>query len=215
MKQWVAICVCLTSLAALGAPSGQAEQALADWLARQTQLRSFVANVEQQRALVTLARPLLAQGQVWVQPPDRMRWELGQPPQTIAIRAGQTLTVSYPLLGEVESFPLAGADNPAAQQALTLLQAGFPTSTAEFGQSYALVDASLDQGRWLFELQPQEPGSRRLLKAVALQVDAQNLQLLGTIFRFPDGSEMRNRFSAIVENQALQADLFSPPSEER
>lgn len=211
MKQWWAVWALMMSLTAA---ASDAEQALADWLARQSQLQSFVADVEQERALVTLSQPLVAQGRVWVQPPQHMRWELGRPPQTIAIRAGQMLTVTYPLLDEVERFPLDSADNPAAQQALTLLQAGFPASVAEFGRSYALVDGSFDEGLWQFELAPQESGSRRLLKSVVLEVDAQDLRLLGTIFRFPDGSEMRNRFSVIEENQSLDASLFLPPTQQ-
>lgn len=211
MKQWWALSALIISLTATAADD--AEQALEAWLQRQSQLRSFVAEVEQQRALATLSRPLVAQGRVWVQPPQHMRWELGQPPQTIAVRAGQLLTVSYPLLDEVEQFSLDAADNPAAQQALALLQAGFPVSIEEFGQNYAFIQGRKAEGLWQFELEPQQSGRRRLLKSIVLEVDAQNLRLLGTVFRFPDGSEMRNRFSAIQENQSLEADLFSSPTQ--
>ena len=56
------------------------------WHAAQTNLHTWTANFTQTRTLKTLRQPLVATGQVWFAKPDRFRWELGQPAQTIALR---------------------------------------------------------------------------------------------------------------------------------
>src|ERR1035438_6582913 len=75
--------LCLLSVAA----RADTNTALLDqWLSAQTNLHTWTADCIQTRSLPVLSQPLVSTGQVWVAVPDRFRWQLGQPAQTIALR---------------------------------------------------------------------------------------------------------------------------------
>ena len=82
-------------LAGITAPA-QSEKFPDQWIAAQANLRTWSADVVETRALKTLSQPLVSAGKVWVAIPDRFRWELGQPAQTIALRQPDQLCIIYP-----------------------------------------------------------------------------------------------------------------------
>lgn len=188
------------------------EAELERWLDRQTEIQHWQAQVSQTRHFKGLSQPLQARGRVWIAQPDRLRWELGEPPQTIAIRDGDTLTVHHPQLGETESFALAGDElSPAGQQAQALLAVGFPVSHDAFFAAYSLLSASEQGDHWQFLLKPRDAGTQRILDEVLLQVRADGWRLDATEFRFPDGSRMRNDFSSQRVGAAADEALFDGP----
>src|SRR5437667_5010187 len=102
--------------------------ALGAWLISQTNIQTWSAEVIQTRALKSLTQPLTASGHVWFAAPNRFRWELGNPPLTIAVRAPKEMLVIYPRLKRVERYPLEGNQAGEWRDALALLEAGFPRS---------------------------------------------------------------------------------------
>ena len=100
---------------------------LATWFATQTNLHTWSADAVQTRIIRTFSQPLVSTGKVWVVTPDRFRWELGQPPQTIAIRQPAQLVLIYPRLKRAEKYPLDDKPGPW-RDALALLEASFPRS---------------------------------------------------------------------------------------
>src|ERR671923_542334 len=78
------------------------------WLNAQTNIRTWSANVIQTRSLKSLAQPLTASGKVWFAAPNRFRWELGDPPRTIAVRQPDQMLVIYPRLKRLEKYSLTG-----------------------------------------------------------------------------------------------------------
>src|SRR5436190_174385 len=89
-------------------PAGGASSFLGAWLNSQTNIQTWSAEVIQTRALKSLTQPLTASGHVWFAAPNRFRWELGNPPQTIALRQPEQMLVIYPKLKRVEKYPLIG-----------------------------------------------------------------------------------------------------------
>src|SRR6516162_4191679 len=79
------LALCVAPSLCLGADSTKFEGLFDHWFAVQTNLQSWSADFTQTRSLKVLAKPLVATGKVWVAP-SRFCWELGQPPQTIALR---------------------------------------------------------------------------------------------------------------------------------
>ena len=104
---------------------------LVQWLAAQTNLQTWSADVTQVRSLKTLAQPLTARGQVWFAAPNRFRWELREPSPTIAVRQPEQLLVIYPKLKRAERFPLQGPQAGPWKETMALLEAGFPRSQAQ------------------------------------------------------------------------------------
>ena len=105
--------------------------ALTAWLAGQTNIRSWSSDFVQTRRLKSLTQPLTASSHMWFAAPNRFRWELGRPAQTIAVRAPDELLIFYPQLKRVEKFPLNAAKPGPCGDALSLLEAGFPRSRTE------------------------------------------------------------------------------------
>src|SRR5215831_15574805 len=100
MMTWRDLRVVLLGGLLLGPPRLCAEVGplLTSWLAAQTNIHSWSADFIQTRVLKSLAQPLTATGHVWFAFPNRFRWELGNPPQTIAVREAGELLIVYPKL---------------------------------------------------------------------------------------------------------------------
>ncbi|HVV72673.1 MAG TPA: outer membrane lipoprotein carrier protein LolA [Verrucomicrobiae bacterium] len=206
------------SLAAIGFIVGLAGRAsaaelkpeVASWMAAQTKIQSWSSDFVQTRALKTLAQPLTASGHVWFEAPNRFRWELGHPAQTIAVRAADELLVIYPRLERVEKFPLTGKQTGPWRDALALLEAGFPRSQSELEAQYNIVSQSVQDGTGEVVLQPKSNAARRMIPQLKISFDTKDFSLRSTELQFADGSTMRNDFKNPVLNPRIEPDTFSP-----
>src|SRR5947209_14918733 len=118
----------ITLFSRLSTDGAPLDPIVSSWLAAQSKVHSWSADFIQTRSLKSLTQPLTAKGHVWFAAPNRFRWELGNPPQTIAVRAVTEMLVIYPRLKRVERFPLSGDKAGPWKDALALLEAGFPRS---------------------------------------------------------------------------------------
>lgn len=202
----------LLSLAGATSAAAAAEMdpVVASWLDAQTKLQTWSADFVQTRTLKSLAQPLTSAGHVWFAAPNRFRWELGNPPQTIAVRAPAELLIFYPRLKRVERFPLAGEQTGPWRDALALLEAGFPRSRAELESRYNIISQTITDQRCALKLQPKSETARRMLPQLEIDFDTKDLTLRGTELQFADGSTMRNDFKNPVLNPKLDEWMFQP-----
>src|SRR6185436_2020288 len=114
---------------------------LTAWLSAQTNIQTWSADFTQTRTLKSLTQPLTGAGRVWFAAPNRFRWELGNPAQTIAVRQPQQMLVIYPRLKRAERYPL-DASSGAWREMLSLLEAGFPRSQEEVESRFRIVSQS-------------------------------------------------------------------------
>ena len=180
------------------------------WLNAQTNLQSWSADFVQTRSLKSLTQPLTAAGHVWFATPNRFRWELGHPPQTIAVRAPQEMLVIYPRLQRVERYPLAGGETGQWRDALALLEAGFPRNEAELQAQYNIASQSVSNRNCELTLQPKSPAARRMMPQIKIVFDARDLDLKGTELQFADGSTLRNDFANAMLNPPIPNLMFEP-----
>ena len=195
---------CLT----MSVQATESEALLDAWLARQVALEAWTADVIQTRKIKALVHPLETKGQVWFMQPNQFRWQLGTPPRTIAVRTQKELYVIYPQLNQIERYPFDNIADPAMQQALALLEVGFPSDAERFHARYELLSVTTTAEVHQFELQPKDEQARRLLTRVRLDVATGDLILTATELEFPDGSTMRNAFSHHSLNAKIDASLF-------
>ena len=193
---------------AFSAAATQDETLLDAWLARQVAVKAWTAEVVQTRNIKALVRPLQAQGHVWFVQPNLFRWQLGTPPRTIAVRTQQELLIVYPQLKQIERYPFNNITDPAMQQALALLEVGFPANPERFHARYELLSVNTTTQVHQFELQPKDEQARRLLARVRLDVSTGDLILMATELEFPDGSTMRNAFSHHKLDPDIDVSLF-------
>jgi outer membrane lipoprotein-sorting protein len=190
--------------------AAQTDSLVALWVAAQTNINFWSADFVQTRALKSLAQPLTTTGHVWFAAPNRFRWELGRPAQTIAVRAPTELLVIYPRLKRAEHFPLTGNRTGPWQDALALLEAGFPRSKAELQSQYNIVSQTVTNGTCELVLQPRSAAARRMIPQIKINFDTKDFSLRGTELEFADGSTLRNDFENPELNPTLNEELFTP-----
>lgn len=183
---------------------------VAAWLAAQPKIESWSADFVQTRSLKSLAQPLTATGHVRFQAPNRFRWELGHPPQTIAVREPDVMLVIYPRLKRVERFPLTGEQAGPWSDALALLEAGFPRSAAELEAQYNILGQEVKAGDVNLVLQPKSTAARKMMPKITIEFDTKDYALRATELQFADGSTMRNDFKNPVLNPKIDPQMFAP-----
>ncbi|MBL9126669.1 MAG: outer membrane lipoprotein carrier protein LolA [Verrucomicrobiales bacterium] len=181
------------------------------WLAVQSTITNWSADFVQTRTFKSVARPLVSTGHVWFARPNAFRWELGRPVQTLAVRDADELRVLYPRLRREERYDLAAGRSGVLGEALGLLDAGFPRDAADFADRFRLLALTPVGGAWHLDLQPASAAARRVMPGVRLVLDSE-YTLVANEIAFPDGSRIRNDFSAVVANAPLPPDIFRPPT---
>ena len=202
----------LVLLGATAALAGPEDDALLNrWLARQTNVTSWSADFVQTRHLKALTQPLTTPGRVWFVAPDKFRWELGAPAQSIALRAQDDLLVIAPRLKRAERYSLADFASGPMKDALALLDTGFPRDAADFHRRFDLLGLGRTNDTYAFRLQPRAAAVRKLLPELTVLVGTNDFRLSGTELVFTDGSRLRNDFTNASENPAIDPALFTPP----
>lgn len=193
------------------ASAAPVDEAMLDaWLGAQTNLVTWQADFTQTRELSTLTRPLTAPGRVWFASPNRFRWELGEPPQTIAVRQPAEVLILYPRLQRAERYPLTLVATGPWKDAMALMEAGFPRSRAELDAAFEVLSITETNRIHQVSLRPKSASARKLLPEIQLWIRADDQQLHGTQMRFADGSMLRNEFTNVTTNRPIDAALFQP-----
>ena len=187
---------------------------LDQWLAAQTNFHTWTADATQVRRFTTLAQPLTSTGKVWMAVPDRFRWEVGQPAQTIALRLPDQLVLIYPRLKRIEKYPLNDKQPGIWKEALALLEASFPRSRAELEARFRVLSVTETNSLAQIELQPKSAAARKFMAAIRVTLSTNDFSLAATELCFSDGSSMRNEFRHVQANAALPEGIFDAKVED-
>lgn len=183
------------------------------WLNAQATIQTWTADVTQTRNLKSLAKPLVTEGRVWFAAPNRFRWEIGDPPQTIAVRKTDEMLVIYPRLKRAERFPLHQQNVGPFKDTLALLDAGFPRSRADLDSRFQIASQSVSNEVCTVVLRPKSPSARRMMPEVRVSFGTNDWTLRSTELQFGDGSTMHNRFTNPKLNPPIDERLFIPAIE--
>jgi outer membrane lipoprotein-sorting protein len=189
--------------------SAETNSLLTSWLAGQTNIQAWSADFVQTRTLKSLAQPLTATGHVWFAKPNRFRWELGHPPQTIAVRVTNELQVIYPHLKRVERYSLAGQAGQW-RDALALLEVGFPQNQADLESRFHVRSQTVSNATCEVALQPRSASARRMMPLIKIAFATNDFSLRATELEWADGSTMRNDFRNPKVNPKVDDSLFVP-----
>lgn len=197
----------------LNAQPAKTNNLISAWLNAQTNVQTWEADFVQTRTLKSLAQPLTASGHVWFAAPNRFRWELGHPPQTIAVRKPEEMLVIYPRLKRAERYPLTGAAAGPWRDVMALLEAGFPRSEHEMQSQYNLLSQDVANDACEVTLQPKSAAARRMMPQIKIGFSTKDFSLSSTELQFADGSTLRNDFKNSQLNPKLDDKLFAPKLE--
>ena len=203
---WILALLALTVMPA----TAETNSVLSAWIAAQANIHTWSADVVQTRALKSLTQPLTAQGHVWFEAPNRFRWELGNPPQTIAVRGPEEMLVIYPRLKHAERYRLSGDAAGQWRDVMKLLEAGFPRSESELGGQYNILAQLVTNDICELTLQPKSATARKMMPQIKIAFSTKNSALTSTELQFADGSTMRNDFKNPELNPKIDESLFTP-----
>lgn len=183
---------------------------LTSWLNAQTNIHTWSADFVQTRTLKSLTQPLTATGHVWFEAPNRFRWELGHPAQTIAVRQSEQMLLVYPRLKRLERYSLNATQTGPWKDMLALLDAGFPRSRSEVESRFNILSQSTENSVHEVTLQPKAESARRVMPEITIAFDTSTFSLRSTELRFTDGSTMKNSFTNAVLNPPMDESVFNP-----
>ena len=192
------------------APSGQIPTIVTSWLNAQTNIQTWSADVKQIRTLKTLTQPLNANGHVWFAAPNQFRWEIGKPPQTIAIRRSDEMLVIYPRLKRVERYSFGAQQTGPWKDTLALLEAGFPRNESDLNKQFKIIGLSQSDNVCELSLEPHSAAGRRMMPSLIIAFSINDFMLRATELQFADGSSMRNEFANPQLNPTIDPALFNP-----
>jgi outer membrane lipoprotein carrier protein len=194
--------------------AAEANFTLAAWFNAQTNIQTWTADFIQTRTLKSLTQPLTAAGHVWFAAPNRFRWELGNPAQTIAVRQPEQMLVIYPRLKRAERYPLTGDQPGPWRDALALLEASFPRSKAEMESRFRILSQVSTNEIFELTLQPKSFAARRMMPQIKIAFATNDFSLRATELQFADGSTMRNDFQNPKLNEQFGETPFMPKLED-
>lgn len=199
--------IAFAGLTAASASENHAEL-LDRWFDAQSKMKTWSADLVQIRHLKALKEPLKTRGRVWFSNPNRFRWELGSPVQTVAVREDSALIVIYSRLKRAERYPLDDDSTGQWRDALTLLESGFPQSREEMEKQFNIVGVELKESFAVLSMEPRSANTRKLLKEVRIGFSTEDMMLRSTELLFADKSRLRNEFTNGKSNMKLEPSVF-------
>jgi outer membrane lipoprotein-sorting protein len=192
------------------AQAADSDELLNRFLESQKKVKTWSADVTQTRTSKSFSKPLIATGKVWFSAPNRFHWELGQPPQTVAVRTKDEMFVIYPRLKRAEKYPL---DTKAAGQwkdMMSLLDAGFPQGRTQLEAQFKIVGITVNNEMAEMILEPRSSSARKMMPQFKIGFSTNDFTLTATEMQFADGSTMRNDFKNGKVNETIDPSLFEP-----
>lgn len=187
--------------------SSVAENAPLDaWLRRQSSITSLDSEFIQERKLPALKNPILTPGRLCFSKPDKIRWQLGKPFETLAIADGKTLT-----LIEAVSKSARQTDVTSPQAVRFSLLSGKAFQSPEiFQQTFEIIESRVNSGIHQYTLKAKDRRIRSQIPWIFLDIDPTKNELRALELELQDRSRLRTVFQNPRFNEKIDDALFRP-----
>ena len=179
---------------------------LETWLKRQSSITSLDATFTQERKLPALKNPTSTEGRLCFVKPDKVRWQLGDPFETLAVSDGTTLTL-------IESGPKTarrtGVNSPQAAR-FSLLSGKAFESPEKFYQAFEVIETRVTSGIHQYTLKAKDRRIRSQIPWIFLDIDPEKNELRALEMELQDKSRLRTVFHDPRFNVKLDDALFKP-----
>lgn len=196
-------------LCTVSAAASQDVSALNAWLERQASVKTLAVSFTQERTLPSLKEPVTSAGKLIFSQPDKMRWELGDPPVTMAVSDGATFTIIDFKKKQARRLPV---DSPQASRFSLLTRDGFQ-SPEKFHATFKVSGHRFVSGIHQYTLQPNDRKLRAQMPWVFLDIEPGKNELRALAMELKDKSRIRTVFHAPVFNAPVPAGTFQPALE--
>ena len=194
----------LLLLAAMVASADNAP--LEAWLKRQSSITTLDTEFTQERKLPALKNPVSTPGRLSFSKPGKVRWQLGDPFETLAVSDGTTLTL---LDAATRTARRIGVDSPQAVR-FSLLSGKSFESAEVFYQMFEVIESRVTSGIHQYTLKARDRRIRTAIPWIFLDIDPGKNELRALEFELQDQSRLRTVFSTPRFNPKLDDSLFHP-----
>jgi outer membrane lipoprotein carrier protein len=193
---------CLLLLATARADNGPLDA----WLKRQATVSSLDADFSQERKLPALKNPVITRGRISFVKPDKVRWQLGEPVETLAVSDGTTLTL---IDTKAKTARRTGVNSPQAAR-FSLLSGKAFESTENFQQTFEIIESRVSAGIHQYTLKAKDRKIRSQIPWIFLDIDPVKNELRAMEMELQDKSRLRTLFLNPKFNRKLDESLFKP-----
>ena len=179
---------------------------LEKWLQRQASISSLDVSFTQERKLPALKEPVTTAGRLYFSKPDQVRWQLGEPFQTLAVSDGNTLTL---VDTTAKTARRTSTESPQAARFSLLAGKAFE-SVEQFDRTFEIVESSVTSGIYQYTLKPKDRRIRSQIPWIFLDIDPLKIELRALEIELQDRSRLRTTFHHSRFNVKLEPALFSP-----
>ncbi len=184
-----------------------ADQAALDaWLKRQPSVRTLDSNFIQERKLPALKEPVTTRGRLSFSKPDKFRWQLGDPVETLAVSDGTTLTLVQTAEKSARQIP---TDSPQAARFSLLSGKAFESPEA-FQQAFEIIESRVTSGIHQYTLRSKDRRVRAQIPWIFIDIDPSKNELRAMELQLQDKSRIRTVFQQPRINEPLASTLFTP-----
>jgi outer membrane lipoprotein carrier protein len=176
------------------------------WLKRQSTISALEAEFTQERKLPALKNPTTTPGRLSFARPDKVRWQLGEPFETLAVSDGSTLTL---IDAAAKTARRTKVDSPQAVR-FSLLSGKAFQSPADFHQAFDIVESRVVSGIHQYTLTAKDRRTRSAVPWIFLDIDPRKNELRALEFELQDKSRLRTVFHNPRFNLKLDDALFRP-----
>lgn len=179
---------------------------LEKWLQRQASISSLDVSFTQERKLPALKEPVTTAGRFYFSKPDQVRWQLGEPLETLAVSNGNTLTL---VDATAKTARRTSTESPQAARFSLLAGKAFE-SIEQFDRTFEIVESSVTSGIYQYTLKPKDRRIRSQIPWIFLDIDPLKIELRALEIELQDRSRLRTTFHHPRFNLKLEPALFSP-----
>jgi outer membrane lipoprotein carrier protein len=179
---------------------------LETWLKRQSSITSLDASFTQERKLPALKEPTTTKGRLCFVKPDKVRWQLGDPFETLAVSDGETLTL---IDAAAKTARRTGVDSPQAARFSLLSGKAFET-VEKFYQTFEVIESRVTAGIHQYTVKAKDRGVRSQIPWIFLDIDPERNELRALEMELQDKSRLRTVFEKPRFNVKLDESLFRP-----
>jgi chaperone LolA len=199
---------------ALAAPgdlsSAEAAQLLARMQEHRAKFPSLTADLSEEKTCHLLQKPLVSNGTLAFQAPNKFRRELKGNNPSLMVSNGQKLWIYYPKFKEAELYLLG--QRAFFDDAIEALTAGLNFQRVADFYRYTITR---DGSGYRMLLTPKSGGLKRIMKELTVQVD-ESLRVTRTVAVLPKGDQVVTSYRS-QKPTALPASTFdyAPPADAR
>lgn len=180
--------------------------ALDAWLKRQPSITSLDSTFTQERKLPSLKNPTSTPGRLSFAKPDKFRWQLGEPAETLAVSDGATLTL---IETADKTARQISSDSPQAARFSLLSGKAFQSPEA-FQEAFEIIESRVTSGIHQYTLKAKDRRMRSQVPWIFLDIDPVKNELTALELELQDKSRVRTIFHQPRLNTPLPDSLFKP-----